>query len=193
MADLALRRSGGSFLPKVDALVVDEAHDLEDTAAEHLGLRVQQLGTAVLLGRLWSGRRQRGLLARSPDDERCASTGRRYARRRHVGSSPSSGRGRETTSEGGTVTLDGAFPVADTLSPPPARARRRARPDVGGPARRGPGARARGPGAPARVGGRHPRRASWSRATARCGGWRQGGRGALSLSSAPIDVAPAPG
>ena len=47
MADLALRRSGGSFLPKVDALVVDEAHDLEDTAAEHLGLRFSSVGTAV--------------------------------------------------------------------------------------------------------------------------------------------------
>jgi len=63
MADLALRRSGGAFLPKVDALVIDEAHDLEDTAAEHLGRRVSSRGVMQQLGRLWSPRRGGGLLA----------------------------------------------------------------------------------------------------------------------------------
>ncbi len=61
MADLALRRSGASFLPPVDAIVIDEAHDLEDTAAEHLGTRVSSLGVLYQLGRLWN-RRKRGLL-----------------------------------------------------------------------------------------------------------------------------------
>ena len=63
MADLALRRSGGAFLPKVDALVIDEAHDLIDTAAEHLGKRVSSRGVHQQLGRLWSARRRGGLLA----------------------------------------------------------------------------------------------------------------------------------
>ncbi len=63
MSDLALRRSGASFLPQVDAVVVDEAHDLEDTAAEHLGLRVTSLGAMMILGRLWQPRTGRGLLA----------------------------------------------------------------------------------------------------------------------------------
>lgn len=64
MADLALRRTGAGFLPALDAIVVDEAHDLEDTAAEHLGLRVSSLGVLHHLGRLWSPRRRRGLLGR---------------------------------------------------------------------------------------------------------------------------------
>ena len=64
LADLALRRSGGSFLPKVDAIVIDEAHDLEDVAAEHLGTRVTVRGAMRTLGRLWSPGRRRGLLAR---------------------------------------------------------------------------------------------------------------------------------
>lgn len=64
LADLALRRSGGSFLPKVDAIVIDEAHDLEDVAAEHLGTRVTVRGAMRTLGRLWSPSRKRGLLAR---------------------------------------------------------------------------------------------------------------------------------
>jgi ATP-dependent DNA helicase DinG len=62
MADLALRRSGATFLPDIGALVVDEAHDLEDTACRHLGARVSAGGVRQVLGRLWSGSRRRGLL-----------------------------------------------------------------------------------------------------------------------------------
>ena len=67
LADLALRRSGASFLPDVDAIVVDEAHDFEDTAAEALGERVSSRGMGVVLGRLWNERRGAGLLARMAD------------------------------------------------------------------------------------------------------------------------------
>lgn len=67
LSDLALRRSGASFLPDVDAIVVDEAHDLEDAAADTLGSRVTSRGLAYQLGRLWHDRRDRGLLARHPD------------------------------------------------------------------------------------------------------------------------------
>ena len=67
LADLAMRRSGSSFLPSVDAIVIDEAHDLEDTAAEALGARLSRRGLAQALGRLWSPRRHTGLLARHPD------------------------------------------------------------------------------------------------------------------------------
>lgn len=67
LADLALRRSGRSFLPEVDAVVVDEAHDLEETALEHLGARASSQGLAQLLGRLWNPRTRQGLLARHPD------------------------------------------------------------------------------------------------------------------------------
>ncbi len=116
MADLALRRSGGSFLPKIDALVVDEAHDLEDTAAEHLGLRFTSIGTAVLLGRLWSDRRRRGLLGRSSTAERLrrqVDDTRKVARRFFA----SLATWAENASEGGTVALGDGFPVSDTLSP----------------------------------------------------------------------------
>ena len=67
LADLAMRRSGSSFLPKVDAIVIDEAHDLEDTAAEALGTRLSRRGLSQTLGRLWSPRRKTGLLARHDD------------------------------------------------------------------------------------------------------------------------------
>ncbi len=67
MADLALRRTGTGFLPEIDAVIIDEAHDLEDTAAEHLGLRVSAGGVQYHLGRLWSPRRRTGLLAGHPE------------------------------------------------------------------------------------------------------------------------------
>ena len=69
LADLALRRSGASFLPEVDAIIVDEAHDLPDTAAEALGTRVTSRGISYLLGRLWNDKKESGLLARHPDPE----------------------------------------------------------------------------------------------------------------------------
>lgn len=69
LADLALKQSGGSFLPPVDAVIVDEAHDLEETAAEHLGARASSSGLAQVLGRLWNGRARTGLLAQHPDPE----------------------------------------------------------------------------------------------------------------------------
>ena len=82
MADLAMRRSGSGFLPELDAVIIDEAHDLEDTAAEHLGLRVSALGIQVQLGRLWSPRRGKGLLAGHPDSAlRYAVEGARGAAR----------------------------------------------------------------------------------------------------------------
>lgn len=67
LSDLALRRSGASFLPEVGAVIVDEAHDLEETAAEHLGARASSLGLAQVLGRLWHPRTRTGLLAKHPD------------------------------------------------------------------------------------------------------------------------------
>jgi ATP-dependent DNA helicase DinG len=67
LADLALRRSGASFLPEIDAVIVDEAHDLEETAVEHLGVRASSLGLAQMLGRLWNPRTRQGLLSTHPD------------------------------------------------------------------------------------------------------------------------------
>ncbi len=62
LADLLLRRTGRSFLPAIAALVIDEAHDLEDIACRQLGARISAGGVRQVLGRLWSAKRRRGLL-----------------------------------------------------------------------------------------------------------------------------------
>jgi ATP-dependent DNA helicase DinG len=49
-------------LPPCSALVFDEAHQLEDSAANHLGIRLNSAGMAAFLGRLFDGKRGRGLL-----------------------------------------------------------------------------------------------------------------------------------
>jgi ATP-dependent DNA helicase DinG len=60
-ADLALRREGAQLLPDYAHLVLDEAHEVEDVAGEHLGLRVSAYAVAHLLNGL-HGRDGRGLL-----------------------------------------------------------------------------------------------------------------------------------
>lgn len=64
-ADLAVRRAqenwqDAAVLPPYRRLVIDEAHHLEDVAAQHLGSQVTSIGTARLLGRL--ERNGRGLI-----------------------------------------------------------------------------------------------------------------------------------
>lgn len=71
-ADLALRRSGGSLLPDYQAVVFDEAHTLEDVAADHLGLSVGQGGVEYLLNQLLATRTQKGILAALGDGDAVA-------------------------------------------------------------------------------------------------------------------------
>ena len=61
-ADLALRQEGAAFLPEVGALILDEAHTVEDTASEHLGLRLSTYGYEHWLRRLFVPETQKGLL-----------------------------------------------------------------------------------------------------------------------------------
>jgi ATP-dependent DNA helicase DinG len=63
-ADLALRREGASVLPDYDAVVFDEAHTLEQVAADHLGLSVTGGQVEYLLNRLYNDRTQKGLLTK---------------------------------------------------------------------------------------------------------------------------------
>jgi ATP-dependent DNA helicase DinG len=49
LADLKLKRAGGSVLPPYSALVVDEAHHLEEVAVEHLGGRVSRAALFAFL------------------------------------------------------------------------------------------------------------------------------------------------
>jgi ATP-dependent DNA helicase DinG len=60
--DLAVRRAGGNILPDYQVAILDEAHTVEDVAAEHLGVSLSQAGVQRLLGRIFHERQERGLL-----------------------------------------------------------------------------------------------------------------------------------
>jgi ATP-dependent DNA helicase DinG len=60
--DLALRRTGGSVLPDYQVVILDEAHTLEDVAADHLGLQITRGAVDYLLNKLHQPRTGRGLL-----------------------------------------------------------------------------------------------------------------------------------
>ncbi|MEQ9454279.1 MAG: helicase C-terminal domain-containing protein [Phycisphaeraceae bacterium] len=61
-ADLALREQGIGILPPYDAVVLDEAHTIEDVAAEHFGLGISRGQLILLLNRLFNPSRSRGTL-----------------------------------------------------------------------------------------------------------------------------------
>jgi ATP-dependent DNA helicase DinG len=61
-SDLALRRAGASLLPDYQVAILDEAHTLEDVAADHLGLHIGRGSIDYLLNKLYSPRQERGLL-----------------------------------------------------------------------------------------------------------------------------------
>jgi len=67
--DLALRRVGASLLPEYNAVIFDEAHTLEDVAADHLGLSVTQGSVEYLLNQLLNPRSQKGILATLGDGD----------------------------------------------------------------------------------------------------------------------------
>ncbi len=68
-SDLALRRQGASLLPDYKVVIFDEAHTLEDVAADHLGLQFGRGSLEYLLNKLLSPRNRRGLLAFVPSEE----------------------------------------------------------------------------------------------------------------------------
>ncbi len=61
-SDLAMRREGAAFLPDVAAVVLDEAHTVEDTASEHLGIRLSPHAFEHWLRRLFAPDTGKGLL-----------------------------------------------------------------------------------------------------------------------------------
>ena len=67
--DLALKRLGASLLPEYNVVIFDEAHTLEDVAADHLGLAVSQGGVEYLLNQLLNQRSQKGILATLGDGD----------------------------------------------------------------------------------------------------------------------------
>lgn len=62
-SDLALRLAGVQYLPKYDHVVFDEAHTLEDVAAQHFGIRVGEGGIDYALRHLFDAKRTKGFLA----------------------------------------------------------------------------------------------------------------------------------
>lgn len=61
-SDLALRAQGYGILPPYDAVVLDEAHTIEDVASEHFGLSASKYQAHYLLSRLYQVRQGRGIL-----------------------------------------------------------------------------------------------------------------------------------
>ena len=64
--DLAMRAAGGGggLLPNYGTVLIDEAHTLENNAAEHLGLNLPRAGILSTLNRLFQQESARGLLMR---------------------------------------------------------------------------------------------------------------------------------
>jgi ATP-dependent DNA helicase DinG len=61
-ADLALRQAGAGILPKYDHVILDEAHQVEEVASEHLGLSLTEGRVAHLLRTLYDAKRAKGYL-----------------------------------------------------------------------------------------------------------------------------------
>ena len=64
-SDLALREQGASLLPDYEALILDEAHEAEDSAADNFGAVLGSIGVARLLGRFTGARGRNGLFGRA--------------------------------------------------------------------------------------------------------------------------------
>jgi len=62
-SDLALRMAGVNYLPKYDAVILDEAHTIEDVAGKHFGLEVTESGLRYQLRTLYDPHRGRGMLS----------------------------------------------------------------------------------------------------------------------------------
>jgi len=62
-ADLALRAGGASLLPNYDHVILDEAHAVEDVAAEHFGITVTESRVQHLLRLLYRPQKHVGFLS----------------------------------------------------------------------------------------------------------------------------------
>ena len=69
-SDLALRARGTGFLPRYDHVLLDEAHTVEEVAADHFGLSLTEGRVMHLLGVLLNSRTHKGYLSNLelPDD-----------------------------------------------------------------------------------------------------------------------------
>jgi len=61
-SDLSVKISGYGVLPPYDLVVFDEAHTIEETAAEHLGWRISRYAVDFLLNQLYNAKTGKGFL-----------------------------------------------------------------------------------------------------------------------------------
>lgn len=61
-SDLALRQMGAQIIPDYDAVILDEAHTVEQVAGDHMGLRVTSGQVDYTLNKLFNDRTNKGLL-----------------------------------------------------------------------------------------------------------------------------------
>ncbi len=120
-SDLALRREGASLLPDYKVVIFDEAHTLEDVAAEHLGLQISRGSLDYLFNKLYNPRSKRGLFASFHDDAAIRQTeAARQAGDRFFESILSwmqaQPRGRGPRPAGDAVRVREPHPVPDPLS-----------------------------------------------------------------------------
>ncbi len=62
-SDLALRSAGVNYLPRYDAVILDEAHTVEDVAGDHFGLKITEPGLRYQLRVLYDPKRGKGVLS----------------------------------------------------------------------------------------------------------------------------------
>jgi ATP-dependent DNA helicase DinG len=62
-SELAVRATGGAFLPDYGMVVFDEAHQMENVASEHLGIRLSRYAMEHWLRRLFTQDNRKGLFA----------------------------------------------------------------------------------------------------------------------------------
>lgn len=62
-SDLAMRMNGTAFLPPYSAVIMDEAHQMEHVAGEHLGIRLSHYAFEYWLRRLYIPEKNKGILA----------------------------------------------------------------------------------------------------------------------------------
>jgi Rad3-related DNA helicase/REP element-mobilizing transposase RayT len=62
-SDLGLRMAGVNYLPKYDLVILDEAHTVEDVAAQHFGMKISESSIRYNLRHLYDTRRGKGMLS----------------------------------------------------------------------------------------------------------------------------------
>jgi len=68
-SDMAVRADGGALLPDYGMVVFDEAHQMENVAAGHLGLRISRYAVEHWLRRLYTKDNSKGLFAVARDGD----------------------------------------------------------------------------------------------------------------------------